>query len=386
MPFFVFDIVLASYFIMYCGLAIVSVIAFMLNSKTLDNLNYILVFLVTLCFFGLRSDGSPDTKMYLEQFISLRGYADFEWSYSFYWLMKSIKIFTDEPSSYILLSSLFLLLFLSFSIYLWVPESYRSICLIYFSLSWSFFDLATNTYRQGLACIFLLIFAHFFNKKYYLYSFIFIFIAIGFHWSVPIVMLLIMFSCKISKYDKAINLLLFFCIVYGSVSLFYSNGMSVIFGSIESVFDGFSLITGFNLTMKKQAYLNAGVDGVEFYLFPIQKRLYFVLEIVFSLCVLTVLKLKVKNYNADRLNLVITSYLIMVIYFFMLIDMTWFFRNMYWAICFIPILMANAQAVFLEKRNGYVELSFPIFMVFSYFIVSVYTLWRSEILRLNYFG
>ena len=117
MPLFFNNMVLLLYFIISLGLLLLSFISIIIKNKKIDFICFLLVCMMMTSFYGFRTSGTVDTKMYLSVFEGLNSFANFSWGIGFYILMKTIKFIDDSDSGYILYSSFFIVFFFGLSFF-----------------------------------------------------------------------------------------------------------------------------------------------------------------------------------------------------------------------------------------------------------------------------
>lgn len=97
------------YLLLFFGISIftlfVSYFAIQYNSRKIDLVGLLIAYITMVLFYGLREPGTTDIKMYLENFDALNNFADFNWGFGFYILMKTIKAISAEHAFFIFASS-----------------------------------------------------------------------------------------------------------------------------------------------------------------------------------------------------------------------------------------------------------------------------------------
>lgn len=383
---------IAAWYVFFSCYLLFSLFVFFCQSKALDLCGFFVLIISVTLFYGLRTNGSPDTYMYVNRFINLGTLEQFEWSFPFFYLMKTISFVGEDAVTYKVLSSFFFVLILSFYIFIAFDKCNKTLCLTLCSINWSIYDMVTNTYRQGVAGVLVLLAtALFIKRRYYLSSFLFL-LSIGFHWSSVLIVFLFFVSVLISKSSfKLQQLIGMFLLLYFIVSMFNEMGLATILGKMDSMFSYIGDITGYNIVNKQNSYLNDGVVGALFYNYSFVKKLYSVVDFIIPLGISLYVILRGAEHSNERNSLFYSFFLMLSLYFVFLIDMTWFFRNMYWAVIFGPAICTyfiagkfpvNSQGtkLIIGYRSIYFMVLFFCFFVFSTSI----TLWRSEILRLNF--
>ncbi|EPY4556592.1 EpsG family protein [Klebsiella pneumoniae] len=388
MPLFLTNITLFLYFLISLFLLLLSVVSIICKSKKLDFIVFLIIGIMMVCFYGLRFPGNSDTRMYLQGFDSLSSLDSFMWSSGFYVLMKSIKIINNSHDAYIFLSSLyFVLAFMLVGILYCKDRYYKSLFLLTCFYSWSVLDLAVNTYRQGIAIPFIILGVYFLNSKKNILAVVAISIALTIHWGSSVIVALYFIAIYLSKHLRLLKIVTFFTLMLFTLSFFInfefagSLSKSSLISSLQVLF------VGVDLTSKIDAYLGGGVVGARFYDMPSLQRLYFSGEIyiailIFSFFFLT-RKAKDPIITSGNFVMIYSFFTIVAFYGVVLISMTWFIRNFYWAVPITPVLYVLILQYYEKenvKKHHFLLLLFVIFQI----AFSIETFWRAPLIDLVY--
>lgn len=381
------DINILTYFIILSLLFLIAVIAAVKKSNTLDQICLYATLIVSLFFYGLRENIGSDTAMYLTHFNSLRDYDSFPWGYSFYILMKGIKLLGDGQTFYILSTTLFALILLLISVSIFVRWPAKAICFMFFIFSFNTFDLVTNVYRQGVAATMILIGCYFLVKHKYIYALLFFAFSFGFHWSAALVLCFICAAFVISKNHRAaLYLCIFSVAAYIAVIIIGRGGAFLITNFDEG--GALSQLMKVDLNSKISAYIDGGVDGALFSMLNLPSRAKSLFDVlcvlIFSLvyiCRVRAVRAQ-ETKHAELTTTVIMFFTLLSIYNLIFIDMVWYIRNLYWAFYFIPLTLIYCM-FFYPYKNPKNKNPAIVYISLSYYLFGVISLWRHTNL-LNY--
>lgn len=372
--------------LLYFGSFIISIFLataiYLYGNKKQDIVFLLILFIIAVFFHGLRAPKATDLEVYYENFKSLSSFSEFAWGYSFYIVYYLISLFTSDIEGFVFGSSFILLFFFLLSICLIVNGKCKSLIFLIFILSPSFTDMAFNTLRQGMAIPFLVLSIYYLYYKKILLSLFLIIISAGFHWNAPLIYIFAVLSLFI--YKKNLRYFPSFLIIMAIVSVFYNLDLA---RQALKLFS-FSNTISVALQVKMDAYLNAGVDGLNYYELDIPRRIFSIIELVFYISVLRQFSIKgVKNqtYTSSRCNIenyMFICFLISCLYSISLISMTWYFRNFYWALGIAPVLLG----VYLSKPDLYLsknKINF-VLLIFIIVAISIITTWRSGVMQMSY--
>lgn len=370
--------------LLYFGSFIISILLataiYLYGNKKQDIVFLLIVFTIAVFFHGLRAPKATDLEVYYENFKSLTSFAEFAWGYSFYIVYYLISFFTSDIEGFVFGSSCILLFFFLLAILLIVNGQCKSLVFLIFILSPSFTDMAFNTLRQGMAIPFLVLSIYYLYYKKILLSLSLIIISAGFHWNAPLIYIFAVLSLFI--YKKNLKYFPSLLIIMAIVSVYYNLDLA---RQALKLFS-FSNAIGAALQAKMDAYLNAGVDGLNYYELDIPRRIFSIMELIFYIFVLRQFSMKgVKNFTHTRYNVenyMFICFLISCLYSISLISMTWYFRNFYWALGIAPFLLG----VFLSKPELYLvknKINF-VLLIIIIIAISIITTWRSGVMQMSY--
>lgn len=386
------DIHIFLYYITFGVLFFLSVIAFLARSRSVDSFILTISFVFALCFYSMLGVPGTDATTYLSQFNNLSSYNDFEWGYSLYFLMKSAKFISNSGEVYLFITVFFYLVVTISSIFLLVKSPAKSFCFLIYVLSFSYYELMTNVYRQGIASSFLLLSAYFLIQRRIVFFLLTSSIAIGFHWSSLMIIMLMLTAYFIYKKHNIVLLILSVVFFLNILSVVSSKG----FFSGGSIFQKLSINYSFifgDIISKMGAYVNPDIDGARFSEINLTGRINSLFEITISIFICSIfLFLNINGNIKDDLmtpvfenrNLYFEYFVALLsllgLYNVLLIDMVWFIRNCYWALIVIPII----YSLFLSNETD-VKVDRVTVVCFSllYFIFSTLSFWRHPNLVTN---
>lgn len=389
MPLFFENLHLSLFFAISLFTLLLSFIAIKFNSKSIDNVALIIAYITMSSFYGFREAGTTDIKMYLDNFDALNNFSDFNWGFSFFVLMKSIKIISSEHSFFIFASSLiFSTLLLIFVHSILKSKPYKALLMISMLYGWYMLDLATNTYRQGVSLIFIMFSMLFIAKKEYIKFSIAAAIAISIHWGALIPEIICIVSFLISKKITFIKYLSLFAILLFGISFFINLDIAKNIASNPLTSSLDSIFVGVNIASKVSNYLNSEVDGSAFYDISLLRKIKFTIEAFLPLVLNTLFLFKLSKNNDDTISkvgvfyFVASAYIaILNIYAVSIISMAWFFRNFYW----IPIASYSCLIIMLYSlKNSNKHNMFVALYIFLIILLSILTIWTSELLKMSY--
>ncbi|RTN19545.1 hypothetical protein EKN94_20150 [Enterobacter quasimori] len=370
--------------LLYFGSFIISILLataiYLYGNKKQDVVFLLIVFTIAVFFHGLRAPKATDLEVYYENFKSLTSFAEFAWGYSFYIVYYLISFFTSDIEGFVFGSSCILLFFFLLAILLIVNGQCKSLVFLIFILSPSFTDMAFNTLRQGMAIPFLVLSIYYLYYKKILLSLSLIIISAGFHWNAPLIYIFAVLSLFI--YKKNLKYFPSLLIIMAIVSVYYNLDLA---RQALKLFS-FSNAIGVALQAKMDAYLNAGIDGLNYYELDIPRRIFSIMELIFYILVLRQFSMKgAKDFTHTRYNVenyMFICFLISCLYSISLISMTWYFRNFYWALGIAPFLLG----VFLSKPELYLvkyKINF-VLLIIIIIAISIITTWRSGVMQMSY--
>ncbi|MCL6331923.1 EpsG family protein [Pectobacterium carotovorum subsp. carotovorum] len=388
MPLFLKNPVLLLFFSISISFLFISFVSIITKSKRLDNVNFFSIIIMMLVFYGFRYPGTTDTIMYLSYFDGLSNFSSFPWGIGFFYLMGSIKEINFSHEGYVFYSSLYFVIAMAVVVLLFCKNTYyKSLFMLSNFYSWSLLDLATNTYRQGIAIPFVLLSLYFLKEKKFIFSFFCSAIAASMHWSSLVIVCLVYFSYVISNRIATLKYISLIALSLLSISFFINFSFaeilskSALLGSLQNLFLGVDLLS------KVDAYLGGGVDGASFYDMASYQRIYYTAEIYVALVVCTIFfcllrKDTILAYDSGY-RIVYSFFIIITSYGILLISMTWFIRNFYWAAPIAPLIYIYILRMMEEnsvKKHKILLFAYCVFILFF----SCLTFWRLPLLNMSY--
>lgn len=388
MPLFFNNMVLLLYFIISLGLLLLSFISIIIKNKKIDFICFLLVCMMMTSFYGFRTSGTVDTKMYLSVFEGLNSFANFSWGIGFYILMKTIKFIDDSDSGYILYSSFFIVFFFGLSVFLLCKNMYyKSLCMISLFYSWSVLDLSINTYRQGIAVPFFLLAVYYYKERKFLWFSTCTIVSLSMHWGATLVLLLFLASVFFVKRLTLLKALSIGVLFLLTVSFFINFNFSSAAASSSLINQFQAIFVGVDLLSKVNSYLGGAVDGANFYEMGSLQRIYFTGEVYIALIVCVVFfstRNKSDEIFLSKQFLTAYSFFIFVsLYGVVLISMTWFIRNFYWISPIIPILYMYILS-YVEKNRNKSHFLYLLFYCIFLIAFSCETFWRAPLIAASY--
>ncbi|KAA8999859.1 EpsG family protein [Affinibrenneria salicis] len=388
MPLFFSNLNLSIYFFLSLFLFFLSFLAARYKNNKLDILNTTLVAVMMVCFYAFREPGATDLIMYFDYYDRLDRFEDFPWGLSFYWLMLSIKTINASHEAYLFGTAIyFVILILFFSFLFFKDKCYKSLILLSFFYGWSILDLATNTYRQGVAAPCAMIACYFFFQRRLLLFSLFTAISVGLHWGALVPILLGVCAFVLSKNIKILKFVSVLVLLLYTLSFFIDLSLAKIF--VNSTFIQYmeKIFVGVNISDKIYSYLNSEVNGADFYDLPIMTRLKFTIESYLPLLINVFFLLTRNKKNSDifednKTYISVVSYIVLLnLYAVSIISMAWFFRNFYW-LPFISMTSLIFMISSYEKKKYYPALL--VLYILMVVAVSILTNWSSELLKMSY--
>ncbi|MEH0835109.1 EpsG family protein [Pectobacterium cacticida] len=388
MPLFLKNPLLLLFFFLSILFLFISVISILAKSKKLDIVNFFAIIVMMLIFYGLRYPGTTDVIMYLSYFDGLSNFASFPWGIGFFYLMDSIKKINFSHEGYVFYSSLYFIIAMTIVVLLFCKNTYyKSLFMLSNFYSWSLLDLATNTYRQGIAIPFVLLSLYFLKEKKLIFSFVFSSIAASMHWSSLVIVCLVYLSYFISNKITILKYMSVIALGLLSVSFFINFSFAEILSNSTILSSFQNLFLGVDLLSKVDAYLGGGVDGASFYDMASYQRIYYTAEVYIALVVCAVFFCTLKKdtilaYDSGY-RIVYSFFIVITSYGILLISMTWFIRNFYWAAPLAPLIYIYILRMIEEnslKKHKFLLFSYCAFILFF----SCFTFWRLPLLNMSY--
>ncbi|MBA5599878.1 EpsG family protein [Pectobacterium aroidearum] len=387
MPLYLSNPVLTLYFLLSLIISAFCFLAIRTKSKKIDNINAFFVFLLMVFFYGTRYPGTIDTQMYLGYFDGLTNFESFPWGIGFYQLMLSIKTIWNSHESYVFYSSLYLMVLLFIVVFLLLSKTYyKSLCLLSFFYSWSFLDLMTNTYRQGITVPFVILYVYFLLRGNLLFSLIMAGIALSLHWSAILIIIIVTIGWLIRNRINLLKAMTAIALLVFTLSFFVNANLADFLARGPLMQQVQGLFVGVNFASKVNAYLGSGIDGANFYDMAGYQRIYYSAEIYIATLIIGFYFIRYSHELKDdkKFMTLFSAFLLISIYGVLLISMTWFIRNFYWGVPLSQVLY-----MYILKREEERGIKGK-YLTFGYilFIISLgtATMWRVPLLTGSYPG
>ncbi|WP_409242619.1 EpsG family protein [Enterobacter hormaechei] len=353
------------FFILHFALLCWSVASVHLNSKKLDHICFIMVFICYILINVSRTGYGVDEPTYLEtykEYLST-GTLHFEYSFNFmYYLFSLLDISPD------FFNKTYSTLFLILSVYVvgkFIDSPYKSLCLIFFLFFSTTLDFVFNAYRQGIAVLFILMSLFSFNKNNKTLGVILFAIGLGFHWSAVVVLLALLLRKLLSvNLAVKINVLLIGLTIVASFFPLH------IIPSISTILQ---MTAGSSPYVSRAInYLNS--SEASFYGLNFLGRLPLIITILTMTIMLYIYRRGINKYYY-------TFSILMLSYCLILLEMSYSFRNYYWILPMYPFLMVeivrNAPTKIMRQNNLVV-------MVILHFLLACAGYYTSGIIPLIY--
>lgn len=376
------------YFSIALVLTALSSVAAAAGNSRMDNVLFVAASTVMTFFYGFRFPGTPDIIMYLDAYDHLGSFSDFPWGgYTFYAFMKALSLISTDHDFFIFASSVVFVVMVGKCVYSLLNDlPYKSLAMISFMCGWFMLDLATNTYRQGLAMPLVMMAFLQFYKRNLIYAIIYSIAAIGMHWGALIPLAIGFASLIISRRPMLVKFVMISSMMIFTLSFFIN--MKIAEMLVDNVFISIieKIFIGVNITTKVYNYLNADVDGAMFYTSDFLRQAKFTVEAFIPLAISTVF-IALKNIRSDffiknRMYVSMTTFLSMLnIYAASLISMSWFFRNFYWTPILSTITILMMISLIKNQLNKVISIAIYSICMFS---ISLLSNWTSELLKLSY--
>lgn len=381
MPVFLENIPALLYFCFFLISILLALAICLYGSKRQDIGLMVIVFIIAALFHGTRAPEATDLAVYYENFKNLTSYSNFAWGYSFYTVYYLLSVFTNNIEGFVFGSSLILLLFFLIAIILVIHGKCRSLIFLILILSPSFTDMAFNTIRQGMSLPFLILSIYYaFHKRLFIAIF-YIVVSAGFHWNAPLIFGFALFA--LFFYKRNLKYFPVFLLVLIFVSIFYNLELAA---QATKLLTSTGFVSGV-LQEKIEAYMNAGVEGLNYYELDIPRRVFSLLEITFYIFVFKHLS---KSYSRnemlmgnDLIRYLWLCFMIASLYSISLISMTWYFRNFYWALGIAPFVMGLCLSNDIKLLR--MSKSSLALLVVVIVLISIITTWRSGVMHMSYF-
>lgn len=343
------------------------------NILNTSNLYFVAAAILATHFYTARQKPSTDAEMYYQAYLVVSDYEGYAWGRVFFFYQKILSELNLGFDAYTKLSIIILLALIFFTIKKLINSNKSSYLLLTYVLSFEFFDLVTNVYRQAVAGVFLVWFFYFVKSGNLVGGLIVGWVAYSIHWSALLVSLMI-FSSRFIFRRKMVLLVgsyvAIFLIIYSVIT---SRGFPLVADNFLNIvsFIGFDDIIN---EEKINAYIGGGVDGAFFgslgFLGRVRSIGVYSIPIICSIF----LHHKFRIFCDEGFSILYSCYLVVVFYALLVIDSAWYFRNFYWAFLFLPPLMMDIFKVLGKNRCGAWYTYFSI----GYSFYAIFVLWISQ--------
>lgn len=345
------------FYIFYSFLALISILTateidFKKNRCSKISYLSIICFIILFCvFFGTRdSSVGPDTEIYKWQFQHINDLR-LEWDILYYYFTKLLFVITQNSKIFFTLISCFYLITLFIAIRIYAKSIQANILLIFFSFVSLFFfkSLGINIIRQGVSLSFFLLGTAYFvkNKNLNKYVFIAFLLAVGFHLTsiIPVVLFLLITFFKNIKI-KFYYLLYFLCLGLAAINIGILNFKGYL---------GFLMVDE-----RRNSYLSNKPDD----LFVVGFKPQFV---VFNTFFLILYIFFMKKYKLDsNYEILLKYYILMSSVFFMMFQIPYSDRWGVMSWVMIPFLLAPAYKMSNRPRMA-LGICFILITIFIFF-------------------
>lgn len=324
-------------FLIYVVLLACVIAVIILNARKFDFLLFCAVAAIYIFLNLIRSGYGVDEPTYsltYKEYIQ-SGRLDFEFAFNFlYAVFSKVGI---ESSNFNKAFGCFYVVLSSCVIFTFIRPPLRSITLLLFLFFPVTLDFMFNGYRQGVAFLFILSAIFCFNGRRYAYGGLFLIVALGFHWSslIAIIVLFLQRFIPREKITPLIIILLFVTVISAVIPL----GILQFFSGI---LDSFSqLMPDAPIVKKAVLYINANDMSKSFYGLNMIGRL----PLIFNIIVFLGLIIFYRKLIPD----VFYKYAVcFMLYSSLLLEMAYSFRNYYWVLPMCPFLMS----AIIESSNS----------------------------------
>lgn len=320
-------------------------------------------------FFSLiRSGYGVDEPTYLLTYKEYLQSGELYFEFAFNFLYSLFSFLGVEPEYFNKIIGLLFVLFICWIVSTFIRPPLRSLALLFFLFSPVTLDFVYNGYRQGFALLFVLTAVLFFDSRRYARGFLCLIAAVGFHWSAIIAASILLLQRFMSR--RKIKTLSFILLFFSLIAIVTPLG---ILGLFSDLLEPFRQVFPDSLVVKKAIlYINANDIEKSFYGLNFFGRLPLSVSIVSFLFVLILYE----NCFSD----VIYKYSVLVMsYALLLLEMSYSFRNYYWVLPLLPLLMICV----LERRCDNVAFTVPLIVILNVLVV-VTGYYTSDIIYMLY--
>lgn len=304
------------------------------NSKRFDSVGVIVVGLLYVVLNYSRTGLGVDEPVYLEaykDFIS-SGVLHFEYSFnSIYYLLSLANV---QPEYFNTTISNLFILFSIVMITRCVEKPYQTIGLVFFLFFSITLDFIFNAYRQGLAFLFVALSLSYFSKNRKKISLLMFIIGLGFHWSSIIVAMAVLarrfISLRLAIRLNVIILVLTLVAAIVPLKIIPFISSVLLLGSFGSPY-----------VLKITHYLDSPI--AYFYDLNMLGRMPLIMTVIATLTYIYIYRRVIPVFYYKLV-------IILMLYCLLFLEMSYSFRNYYWVLPVLPLIMANTPA-FLKGNN-----------------------------------
>lgn len=305
------------------------------NSKHCDNIGVLIVAIVYFALNLTRTGLGVDEPVYLEAYKDYiqQGILHFEYSFNAVYYLLSMANVGPEYFN-ITISTLFII-FSIMMIVKCVEKPYRTIGLVFFLFFSITLDFIFNAYRQGLAFLFVALSLHYYSSNRKRMSLLMFIIGLGFHWS-SIVVAMAVVLCRFISVRLAVRLnvvVIFLTLVAAMIPLKIIPLISkiLLLGSFGSPY-----------VLKITHYLDSPI--AYFYDLNLLGRMPLIISVIATLSYVYIYR----NFIPEFFYKLI---IILMVYCLLFLEMSYSFRNYYWVLPLMPLIMANTPC-FVESSKA----------------------------------
>lgn len=322
------------FFLLHIVVLFIGVAIAYTNSKRFDIVGIVIVGLVYIALNYTRTGLGVDEPVYLEaykDYIQL-GILHFEYSFNAVYYLLSLA---DVEPLYFnrILSTLFILISIVV-ILKCVAKPYQTLGLVFFLFFSITLDFVFNAYRQGFAFLFVALSLHYFSENRKKKSALMFLIGLGFHWSSIVVAIAILvhrfISLRLARRLNVVVLLLTSVAAVVPLKIIPFVSAVLLAGSFGSPY-----------ALKVIHYLDSPI--AYFYDLNMLGRLPLMIAVITTLIYVFI-------YRNIIPVLFYKVIIILMLYCLLFLEMSYSFRNYYWVLPFLPLLMANMPC-FVKNNN-----------------------------------
>ncbi|MFS7194591.1 EpsG family protein [Rahnella inusitata] len=305
------------------------------SAKKADDIGVVIIF-CAYCLLNFSRNGyGVDEPVYLDAYKDYLkdGTLYFEYSFNFIYL-----VFSKLDVEPVFFNHLFSVLFIFLAVLMIkksVNKPYQSLGLVFFLFFSITLDFVFNAYRQGMAFLFIAISLCYFFQNHKKRAILFFIIGLGFHWSSIVVALAVILRKFLSfKNAVRLNILIFIMTTIAMViPLHIIPLVTFILSKVSFVSPYILKITG---------YLDSPI--AYFYDLNFMGRLPMIASVLAMLSIFYIYRKVIPQFFYKIV-------MILMLYCLSFLEMSYSFRNYYWVLPFLPIIMANIPE-YLNSAKG----------------------------------